>query len=599
MWKSHRLILSTRAVPGAHLARTDKNASELLASGFIGRTLLESLPGVCLRLCCLHFLAIDGLLALLLVTIAPQAYAQAPSAASKTSLVSQSSSKGRSPTAFPVYNINDYGAVGDNTTLNSKAIQRAIDRAAEDGGGTVFLPPGDYLTGTIRLRDNITLYLENGCTIWGSANLADYDPKHRHLIYAEDAKNVVIRGQGTINGNGPLFWDNGRLEQWLDGKIKLPRTREMLRFTRCDNVVLENIDVNYGAYWNIGLTNCDRVTILAITMRNGVYEEDGPNTDGINLWNCTKVQISDCDIITGDDCIVVQGTSRDVTITNCNLQTPETALMISGVRNLTFSNSTIHDSGCGIGFRVWSSIVVDGVVINNIAMSVSKKFKGGGTAIYMWSFPLYVETAIPKETPLPPPGILKNVVISNVTAAANGLVCVNGDENGYVEGLTLENIKLFMYGGKTCRLNRSPPYPFPIYGFHGASPYSLFFRHVTDLKLHNVQIDWNTPEKPEWGSALRCWKVNDLEIDGFTGRQSKASGAPAICLKDVHGAFIHDCCAIKGTNTFLKLDAGVYDVSLMNNDLSRAKRVYALAPDAKSGQIFERFNRLPETPTED
>jgi len=149
----------------------------------------------------------------------------------------------------------------------------------------------------------------------------------------------------------------------------------------------------------------------------GVYEDDGPNTDGINLWNCTRVQISDCDIITGDDCIVVLGTSRDVTITNCTLQTSETALMISGVRNLSFSNSTIHDAGCGVGFRVWNDIVVDGVVINNVVMDVSDRFQGGGTAIYMWSFPLYVETPIPADTPLPPPGKVSNVTVSNVVAS--------------------------------------------------------------------------------------------------------------------------------------------------------------------------------------
>ena len=500
---------------------------------------------------------------------------------------------GQSPTAFPVYNIKDFGAVPDNKTINSKAIQRAIDRAAAEGGGTVFLPPGNYLSGTIRMRDNVTLYLENGCTLWGSTDLGDYDPEHRHLIYAVEAKNVVIRGQGAINGNGPRFWDNGRLERWLNGEIPLPRTGDMLRFDRCRNVVLENIDVNYGAFWNIGLGRCDRVTIRAVTMRNGVYEKDGPNTDGINLWDCTRVQISDCDIITGDDCIVVLGKSRDVTITNCKLQTSETALMISGVRNLTFSNSTIHDSGCGIGFRVWTDIVVDGVMINNVVMSVSEKFKGGGTAIYMWSFPLYVEKAVPKDTPLPPPGVLKNVTISNVTASANGLVCVNGAEKGYVEGLTLENIKLLMYGGKTCRFNENPPYPFPIYGFHGTSPYSLFFRHVTDLNLRNVQVKWNTPEKQDWGAALRCWKVNDLEIDGFRGRQSLSSAAPAIGLKQVEGAFIHNCRAVKGTGTFLDLSKDVRDVTFINNDLSRAKRVYRVAPGASVDQVYERYNRLP------
>ena len=90
---------------------------------------------------------------------------------------------------------------------------------------------------------------------------------------------------------------------------------DMLRFDRCRDVVLEDIEVRYGAFWNIGFGDCERLKIRGISMVNGIYDEDGPNTDGINLWNCRRVRISDCDIQTGDDCIVVLGESRDVTIT--------------------------------------------------------------------------------------------------------------------------------------------------------------------------------------------------------------------------------------------------------------------------------------------
>jgi hypothetical protein len=492
----------------------------------------------------------------------------------------------------PVYNVAAFGAVGDGRTLDTAAVQRAVDRAAAEGGGTVYLPPGDYLSGTIRLRDDVTLHLGSGSTIWGSTNLAHYDPDHKHLLYAEAAKNVTLLGQGVVHGNGPRFWDNERLERWLRGEIDLERTSDMIRFDHCRNIVLEDLDIHYGAFWNIGFGDCERVTLRGITMRNGVYEEDGPNTDGINLWNCKRVQVSDCDIITGDDCIVVLGESRDVTITNCKLQTSETALMISGVRNLAFSNSTIHDSGCGIGFRVWNDIVVDGVVINNIVMDVSDRFKGGGTAIYIWSFPIYVETAVPEEQSLPPPGKLSHVTISDVVASANGLVCVNGAKNGYVTGLTLNNLRFEMYGGKTSELNANPPYPYPIYGFHHASPYSMFFRHVEDLTLRNIQLTWNTPEKPEWGSALRCWKVNTVDIDGFVGRQSLGSKKPAIELKDVKQAFVRNCRAPSGTRTFLGLGENTQDVTIMGNDLHLAKEAYSLAPGA-SPEVFEQSNRLP------
>ena len=501
----------------------------------------------------------------------------------------------RAAGALGRWDARHFGVVGDGETLESEAIQRAVDQISAGGGGTLVFPPGDYRTGTVRLKDNVTLHLENGCTLWGSKDIADYDPERTHLLYARDAENVVLCGQGAIDGTGPSFWDGGRLERWLRGEGPLERTADMLRFDRCRNVVLQDVDIRYGAFWNVGFGDCDRVTLRALSLRNGIDEEDGPNTDGINLWHCSRVQVSDCDIQTGDDCLVVLGDSRDVTITNCKFTTTETALMISGVRNLTFSNSTIHNAGCGIGFRVWNGIVVDGVRVDNIVMDVSADFDSGGQAIYLWSFPLYVETELPASTPLPAAGIVDNVTISNVTARANGGVFVNGfrESEGYVRNLSLDNVRIFMNGGKkkSPRLNVDPPDPYPIYGFHGA-PYAMFFRHVRDLRLSDVQFQWNTPEQEDWGGPLRCWSVENLLIDGFVGRQAEPSDAPAIWLKDVDSAIVRDCVAPAGTGVFLRLDEGTADVSLMGNDLHRAQQAYTVSPGA-TPVLFEQGNRMP------
>ncbi len=490
-----------------------------------------------------------------------------------------------------VYNVIDFGAVGDGQSLDTTAIQRTIDSAAVAGGGTVYFPPGTFLSGTLQLKDNTSLYLSLGSTLSGSKNLQDYDQEKTHLIFADDAHNISIRGAGVIDGNGPSFWDNGRLEQWLQGEIELPRTKDMIRFDQCENVRLEQVRIKDGAFWNIGFGDCHEIAIDGIRIRTGVYENDGPNTDGINLWNCTNVTISDCDIVTGDDCIVVLGNSRDVTITNCQLQTSETALMISGVQNLAFSNSTIRDSGCGIGFRVWTDILVDGVTIDNITLSTSKRYQGGGTAIYIWSFPIYTETIVADQQDLPPPGVIRNVNISNFVATANGLVCVNGYQDAPVEGLTLDNVQFTMFGGKQSEYNDKPPYPYPIYGFHNASPYGMFFRYVDDLALRNVRVRWQEPERADWGSALRCWNVNHLELAGFFGRHAAESTQPTVSLQGVSGALIRDCRAANGTGTFLELLGGTKSVSLIGNELFQS-----ITPvDNQSGhEYFSANNHLPE-----
>ena len=107
------------------------------------------------------------------------------------------------PSFLPVFNIRDFGAVPDGKTLSTAAVQRAIDTCGQAGGGTVYVPPGTFLTGTLLLRSNVTLYLEAGATLLGSARIEDYAPQH--VLYAKGAQNIGLAGPGTIDGQGHAF----------------------------------------------------------------------------------------------------------------------------------------------------------------------------------------------------------------------------------------------------------------------------------------------------------------------------------------------------------------------------------------------------------
>jgi hypothetical protein len=117
---------------------------------------------------------------------------------------------------------------------------------------------------------------------------------------------------------------------------------------------------------------------------------------------------------------------------------------------------------------------------------------------------------------------------------------------------------------------------------------------VDNLKLRNIQLVWDNPEQEKWGSAIRCWHVNELEIAGFNGRQSLPSEAPVIWLKDVSSAFIHSCRAPEGTGTVIHLEEGTENVTLMNNEFSRARQLYSLGAGVSDKEIFKQGNRLPE-----
>src|ERR1035437_8189538 len=103
------------------------------------------------------------------------------------------------------FDVTAFGAKSDRSVNQAPAIQRAIDACARAGGGTVYFPAGDYLSGTITLKSNVTLHLSGGATLWGSRRIEDYDPLH--LIYAQNAENIAIEGNGVINGDGDAFWE--------------------------------------------------------------------------------------------------------------------------------------------------------------------------------------------------------------------------------------------------------------------------------------------------------------------------------------------------------------------------------------------------------
>jgi polygalacturonase len=203
------------------------------------------------------------------------------------------------------FSVRDHGATGDGKTLDSHAIQAAIDACAHQGGGTVYLPAGQYLTGSLFLRNNITLHLDAGAVLLGSENPDDYPVIHSRwegmhqdtyapLIGGENLQNISLVGRGTINGCGAVWW-KAKQEKTLAH----PRPR-LISFSDCSNVLIEGITAINSRSWTINPVHCQNVNIRGITIINPA---DSPNTDGINPDSCRLVRISDCFVSVGDDCI--------------------------------------------------------------------------------------------------------------------------------------------------------------------------------------------------------------------------------------------------------------------------------------------------------
>ena len=325
------------------------------------------------------------------------------------------------------------GAATDGKSLNTRLINSTIDRLNANGGGTLYFPAGTYLTGSIRMKSNITLELEAGATLLFSDNFDDYLPfvemryegvmmkSFQPLIYAVDAENITIKGEGTLDGQGKKWWmeffcvmidlrDNGVRDinkyqpMWdkeNDTKAIYADTNEdyvgtlqrrffrppFIQAVRCKGVRIEGVKIINSPFWTVNPEFCENVVVKGITIHN----VPSPNTDGINPESCRNVHISDCHISVGDDCITIKS-GRDaqgrrlgvpcenITITNCIMLAGHGGVVIGsemsgGVRKVAISNCIFDGTDRGIRLKSTRGRggVVEDIRVSNIVMSNIKQ----------------------------------------------------------------------------------------------------------------------------------------------------------------------------------------------------------------------------------
>ena len=276
-----------------------------------------------------------------------------------------------------MYNIQSYGAVADGVTLNTTAIQAAIDACAASGGGCVTVPTGTYKTGTIWLRSGVELHLESGAVLLASDDLDDYNELDayeqnfgcpvtekwvgKHLIIAHEVENVAITGFGTVNGNCNAFVDYVDVPPrygWRSGtsRCKDPeklRPGQLIVFIECRHVTVHDITVVDSPCWSLFFHGCEYVQVRGYKAFNPI---NMLNSDGMDIDTCRYVTVSDCIIRTGDDAITLRCDENRVknknlhcefvTITGCVLHTGICAFRIGvgtgHIRHVQISNITIE-----------------------------------------------------------------------------------------------------------------------------------------------------------------------------------------------------------------------------------------------------------------
>jgi len=449
-----------------------------------------------------------------------------------------------------------FGAKGDGTQLDTSAIQAAVDKCGEAGGGVVRLAPGVYRSGTIRLRNRVRLRLENGATLLGSTDLKDYPPMvpklrsftdtytDKSLIYAEGLTGVGLEGEGAIDGQGASFHGPYKVRPYL------------LRFIECRDVNVRDVELRNSPMWVQHYLACEGVRISGVRVQSRVNQ----NNDGIDIDASSAVRISDCHIVSGDDAIVLKTTTarpcRDVVVTNCVLSSLCNALKLGtestgGFDDISFSNCAIYDTRlAGIALETVDGAVLERVTIANIVMRNVQ-------------CPIFVrlgDRARPYTdgVPRPPVGALRNVLIQGVEAdGANATGCpVAGLPDHPIENLTLRDITLSFAGTTANSSNEVPEQreAYPEYRMFGPLPaYGLYARHVRGLRLENVQC---VALSPDQRPALLCDDAEDVNVTDFRGgtvrlndvrganlRELKAGAGPLLEVNGARTSGIYAACA--------------------------------------------------------
>ncbi len=420
-----------------------------------------------------------------------------------------------------IFNPRDFGAKADGKTMDTKAIQSAIDAAAAVGGGTVLLDSGTFLSGSIFLKDNIRLEIKPTATLLGSPNKEDYNPddfcvqnvilkdedvSNAHLIIALNVKNVELCGGGTIDGNGMSYWMSvpGNENVKLGGKFKFPKWRpsQMLFFCETQNIRLHNLSLVNPPYWSTNFLGCSDIIITNLFIQN---DHRGHNQDGLDIDACSNVVISDCIIDSEDDCIAIrcqgerllkkESICENITVSNCVLKTRRCNAFRIGVgkgiiRNMVVSNVVVRETRTGICF-LNTYKRRDGVALENIKFS---------NCIFNCQNPIAMYTDNIKWGRMEGRAHTRNVTFANCSFRGTRTNLIGGDTNINISDILFFGCDFTTDGGDLIT-DTEDYHMLTEWGepnWAKAVPHAFVVKNARDVRFINCKM--------RWGNITHQWK---------------------------------------------------------------------------------------------
>lgn len=456
-----------------------------------------------------------------------------------------------------IYDITDFGAIGDGKTDNSIAIQKTINQCSENGGGIVKIPGGSvFMAGPFDLKSYVNFHVESGARLLANPNESVYTKSAFRnnfgegsiWIGGENAENVSISGKGTIDGNGVAFMGKEHkaaydLKPFTEVDPR-PHVFTPVGFT---NLTIKDVTFSNAAYWCLHLVGCDDVSIEGIRILNDLKIR---NSDGIDPDHSRNVRITNCYIESADDCICLKtrreyaefGPTENITISNCILKSTSCSIKLGSenmdaIRNIVVNNCIIEGSNRGIGIQNRDEGTIENVMFSNIVIEgrlFDDVWWGKAEPIYITSYKREnsdhkdAKRRFAKGQEVGETGKVRNIIFSNIICNSENGVFVGGDA-GKINNIRFHDVQV--------KISRKTAYPCGLYdlrpssrGIISAKTAGFYILTSNEVWIHNCSLKWGGQMEDCFGSAIYAEDVTDLAIRGFSGKAASPLSTEEISI---------------------------------------------------------------------